>query len=416
MHNSNNLVAKENDRAKASFLPIALLFTMTSVALVERAFGPLVPFIRDSLQLTDLQVALAGGAILMGSLIGVIPLGALLGRIKSSISIPINLILIAVVCLAIASQSAFFGLLAGLVLLGISRSGIVPAVNKAIARRYPSSQRGFILGIVTVGGPIGGVIAGFLLPILASGFGWRTGFIALGIITTLTAILPRLAFRAAASEPFEKSGRIGEVEPGFWKKILWIGASFFFISAGIYAASTFISLFLVDSVHIEPVYAGIFFGVAQAGAASGRLIWGSIADGPFKHRRDQLLGVISLMSCISFLLITLLHKDSRTILIALEMLLIGLAPLASWGVLFTLLADLFEPEYTSFATAIILAISWGGGVCGPILFGYILEHLDSYNSAFYSLAILSLVSSITIFLFPTVQPPGIDMEYGRNQL
>ena len=275
---------------------------------------------------------------------------------------------------------------------------MVPAINKAVADRFAPLKRGVALGLITVGGPVGGVIAGLLLPALAHEWGWQRGFLTLAIIAFLTAILPRIGFRASPLVGHGENRPSSVITHGFWKIILWIGSAYFFMSMGIYAASAFLTLFLIDSVGIAYIWAGFYFGLAQGGSALGRLLWGKIADGPFKYKREHLLAIIALIAGCAFFLVTRIDQTTSLMVIGIVMILVGLSSLASWGVLFTLLPDVFGREATSLATSIVLAISWGGGVCGTILFGIILDQTHSYDFAFYSLALLSILSAIILYI------------------
>ncbi len=78
-------------------------------------------------------------------------------------------------------------ILGGILLLlsGIGYSSVNPATTKGVVRWFPSQGRATAMGVKQTGIPLGGILAAFTLPPLASSFGWRTSVILVGVISLI---------------------------------------------------------------------------------------------------------------------------------------------------------------------------------------------------------------------------------------
>ncbi|HVW84126.1 MAG TPA: MFS transporter [Bryobacteraceae bacterium] len=73
--------------------------------------------------------------------------------------------------------------------LGIGESANFPAAIKAVAHWFPKRERAFATGIFNSGTNIGALVAPWMVPILATHYGWRSAFVVTGSLGFLWIIL-----------------------------------------------------------------------------------------------------------------------------------------------------------------------------------------------------------------------------------
>lgn len=111
--------------------------------------------------------------------------------------------------------SGFYFLLIVRFLFGAGEAGAFPTISVAIARWYPTIERGRIQSIVWMGSRLGGALAPITSIWLASSFGWRGVFYLFGTLGLIWAIWWYFFFK---DEPREMKGisesEIREIEEG----------------------------------------------------------------------------------------------------------------------------------------------------------------------------------------------------------
>jgi ACS family hexuronate transporter-like MFS transporter len=106
---------------------------------------------------------------------------------------------IAAMCHAMAGNAFQFS--AARFALGIGESANFPAAIKAVAHWFPKKERAFATGIFNSGTNIGALVAPWMVPILATHYGWRSAFVVTGGLGFIWIALWMTFFR----EPQEHS-------------------------------------------------------------------------------------------------------------------------------------------------------------------------------------------------------------------
>jgi ACS family hexuronate transporter-like MFS transporter len=96
--------------------------------------------------------------------------------------------------------TGFVGSLRGLAatrfLLGMGEAGLYVVAPKVVGQMFPASQRGLAVGIYSAGATIGATIAPPLIAWLALNHGWRSAFVAGGILGLIWIVPWLLTYRA----------------------------------------------------------------------------------------------------------------------------------------------------------------------------------------------------------------------------
>ena len=363
------------------------------ISLPETAFATLAPFIRSSMQLTEAQIGVVGGALMMGTLLATLPLGTLIDRLEVKKGVTFWMMALGTTFFAVAVQSTFGGLYAALLTVGIVRSGILPLVNKFIVVIHKARGRGKALGLIHSAAPIAGLLGALAFPRLAATMGWSSSYVVLAVLSLAvgTAFWALFSGHPGADEQRTKSVRklFSNARPLLRLSILYA----VYVST-MFAVRAFLALYLVDVIGFTAVTAGLFFGITQLASVGGRIAWGQLADNLFSTNRAMLLSLNAWVAAAVYMLLSLVTPESSNAWVVFLMIALGASVLSSWGTQSILLVDIVGEQSTAGAIALLMFFVALAGIGGPTLFGLVLEIFDSYSAASRLLGGIAVISAI----------------------
>ena len=288
------------------------------------------------------------------------------------------------------------GALLGSFLIGLGYGLTNPAASQVLARLASPAKRNRVFAVKQTGVPIGGALAGALLPGLALWLGWRVAVVAVGLVL-LAAALGLGAFRRhwdadrQPGYPIRRGSGGGlaalRSRPGLAGLAL-ISAAFsgFQLALGSYTVTM-----LVEEASWAPVAAGLVAAVSQGVGVGARIAWGVVAD--WWGSGMKTLAAIGIATCLGGALLPLALAGPDVPLVALLCLLGTCA--AGWnGLLLAEAARLAAPGKAGDAAGGVLAVAFAGVVVGPSLFGIAVTLVQSYAIAFGLLALLPGLGAI----------------------
>jgi predicted MFS family arabinose efflux permease len=153
-----------------------------------------------------------------------------------------------------------------------------------LIRTAPPSRMALTFSIKQTGGPAGAALAGALLPGLALALGWRATYLAiaaLGIMIVIAAQPTRTKL-----DDDRQPGRAISLAGVFAPLKIVIGTralaelavTGFFYAATQVCLSSFLVIYLTETLHFGIVAAGLALTVANIGGIVGRIAWGGTAD------------------------------------------------------------------------------------------------------------------------------------------
>jgi MFS family permease len=284
----------------------------------------------------------------------------------------------------------------GAFLIGFGYGPVTPASSQILSARVPPRLSSVIFSIKQTGVPIGGVLAGGVLPVLILGFGWPGSVLAVALLSLVTACLMAPAIRpfdAASERPL--SGRVspfrllGKFARSRALRNLSLASSTF--GAMQLTLSSFLTFFLVEQVRLDLVTAGVLFGASQIAGTVGRILWGFVADRLLAPRYTLVL-IGALMTAAAGGM-SGFAGGSPFWLILLVCILYG-ATATGWnGVFLSEVARLAAPGQAGVATGVAMVFTFAGVMIGPFLFSLVLRATDQYRLAFLFAAGLSLIGT-----------------------
>jgi len=289
-------------------------------------------------------------------------------------------------------------------LIGTGAALSTPSSSEILARYSPPRQAPLIFSIKQTGVPVGGMLAGLLVPAFAIPFGWPGAFVAAAAMCLVLAVLLQ-PLRAEFDRhrqpghplsPGSAWGTVREVlaTPAFrtmaLASISWVGLQ------AVYGA--FLVAFLSLGLGYDLATAGMVFAAGQFAAIAARIFWGWVA-GRFLPPRLVLAGLGIVMAGASVAVALFTGDWPLAALIAVAMLFAGTA--ISWhGVLLAEVARLAPEGQVGRLTGGVLAFTSTGIMVYPAAFGLILGATGSYAAGFAAAAVPALISGLAMLRRP----------------
>ena len=298
-------------------------------------------------------------------------------------------------CLGVLA-AGLAGAVLGSFLIGFGYGLTNPAATEVLARLAPPGRRNMVFAVKQTGVPIGGALAGLLLPSLAAGLGWRGAMLAVAVLLLLAALGFGAFHRPWAGEREPRAPLVAGAGGG-WRALRdQPGMAGLAAISGLYsgfqlALGAYTVTMLVEEFGWTPVAAGAVAAVTQAVGAAARLGWGLAADAWGDGMRT--LAAIGAVTVAGGLLLPLAAAWPAAAVVGLFGLLGGSA--AGWnGVLMAEAARLAAPGRAGEAAGGVLAVAFAGVVVGPSLLGVMVGLTGSAATGFALLALLPAAGAV----------------------
>jgi MFS family permease len=343
----------------------------------------LAPRIRADFAYGDSTLGLAVALFYVVSAASSIPGGRLVDRVGAAWGIRLSAAFTAASCLAIAALAQSAASLTALMLIGGAGNALGgPSVSALLKREVAVRRQGLAFGAQQAGAPMGALLAGLALPVVAIPFDWRWGFVAAAAIALVAlACAPRAAGAAVGSRaPARRPARFTSVHALGVAAVLASAAGVGFVS--------FLVTYAVDSGMSEGT-AGLLLAGVSLVATSSRIVLGLFAD---RAGQEPLRPVAAMLlaSVAGYLLLT---ADEPGV-IAAAALLVGTLGWA-WPGGLNLAVVQRSPDAPAWAVGVMMTGLFVGAVGGPLVTGFLAEH-DLFTLAWIACAALALLAAVTI--------------------
>lgn len=177
------------------------LLTATLLSYLDRqALSVVAPRVSSELNLDNAQLGLLLSAFFWTYALMHILIGYILDRFDIRATYALFVGLWSLAQIACGFVTGFGSLFTGRLFLGAFETAGQTGAARIISRIMPPRDRVFANGIMMSGGSIGAMLAPPLMIWLANGFGWRFGFIVLGMLGIVWAIAFYLWFRPPSAQ------------------------------------------------------------------------------------------------------------------------------------------------------------------------------------------------------------------------
>jgi MFS family permease len=270
-------------------------------------------------------------------------------------------------------------------LAGLANSLGQPAANLYVARGVSSRRQGLALGIQKSGIPAASLLAGLAIPTVGLTIGWSWAFVLGGLLAFgVTLGVPAVGGTALAAVRNRAAAYGTTVRPRpdvAMRLLVAVTCSTCLAAMGSMALSSFFVLSSVE-IGIDEAAAGILLMAGSVVGMASRLAMGASADraslSPFH--------MLTAMFAVAALAFVGLSTGSKAMLYTA--MPFAFATSFAWPGLFHLATVRYNPSAPGAATGITMTGNFTGAVCGPLLFGLLVE-ATSYGWAWGFAAITS---------------------------
>ena len=282
--------------------------------------------------------------------------------------------------------------------IGFGYGPVTPASSHILARRAPVSKMSFIFSLKQTGVPLGGVLAGAIVPSLVLLVGWKNTSLIIGIFTIslvllLIPIRNELDNDRQPGRPISFSGVTRPLGMVLSHRPLRQLAIISFLYAGMQLCLfTYLVIFLTNDIGLALVAAGFILSAAQLAGTVGRIFWGVLADRYISPR--LLLGLLGIGMSVGAIATAAISPNWPTICVVMSVILFG-ATAIGWNGVYLAEAARSAPEgKAGEATGGTLFFTFLGVVLGPSIFAAVASGSDSYPLGFIFFAVLTLVCGV----------------------
>ena len=288
--------------------------------------------------------------------------------------------------------------LAGALLLGAGYGPVTPASSEILARTTPPERYAMVFSVKQTGVPVGGVIAGLVVPGLTEAAGPAWALLALTALCLVAAAsgewlraaldrgrdavapLPRLA-RILAPVKFVAAHPV----------LATLAACSLVFSAVQVCVTSYTVTFLTHDLRWTLVAAGSALAVAQVAGVVGRIVWGIAADRRGDARPILLALAVAMALC--GVGAAALAPTSAPAAVIVLLAVYGATAIGWNGVFLATIARVVPIGEAAQATSGSLFFTYFGVVIGPPLFGLVASWRGGLGPAF-ALLVLPLAWSI----------------------
>lgn len=382
--NKNNSLEKR--RYKWIILFIATI-TQASACFFVQGIGPLAEFFKQDLALNDTQIGMLSSAAQLLPVIGLLIAGELLDKFNERYIVGIGAIGVSIALFFGAYADSYILALGSLLIVGGFYSSAQPGGAKSVALWFPQSQRGFAMGIRQAGLPLGGALAGIILPVIAVSYGIKGAFLTGAIVAFSGGCLFLIFYRSAIEKLSESQkdaakkslydtlrSRLSMLSEPHMKNIMLSGVSLVIVQ---YVLTIFITLYFHRSYNLSLEKSAYLFFISQVVGAFGRIILAAWSD---RCRQGRFFPVLTCMIAliIGFLILVMNISDSIFYLTTIAAWL-GFFGLGWYGPWVAYIVDSSPQESIGFSLGLAMSVNQLAIIASPPVFGLIQDFTHTYS-------------------------------------
>lgn len=302
------------------------------------------------------------------------------------------------------AQAALGWALASAVVLGCAYGPFNPASAHVLWRLSTPRWRPFVFSVKQTGVPLGGALAGVLIPAIVLWSDWRSAALTVAVVAAVVMLLLQPLRAVTDSERGDRMRldprrlaqpiRLALVEPRLRPYTL---TAFAYAGCQL-SVMSFMVVYLTREVGMSLVLAGSVFACLQIGGFAGRLLWGAVATRAGAPR--VVLLTIGGITAACLLATAFMSSDWPLLGIITLVSLLGVSGLGWNGIMLSEVATHAPENLAVDATAGLQVVMFGGIAVVPPLFGFLVLQAGGFTVAFASMAALAVVGTLFLLRAP----------------
>ncbi|MBN1177385.1 MAG: MFS transporter [Dehalococcoidales bacterium] len=279
----------------------------------------------------------------------------------------------------------------------------------ALAQRWSSDKRrGITLGFIDAGSALGAICSGALVPLAVNAFGWGAGWMSLGSLGLLIAVINYTVIR---NRPMEPGSQItSQPEPAtepltkIYAKLMrdtrfWLfGLAYLLVSFSIIIPFTFVSTYAVEELTLSYTTAASLITVIGVTALVGKPLLGALSDRVGRIRMILLCMILIAAGCLG-----MAYATGALILFAAAAVF-GVGEGAIWTLYAAAASDYFPKKHTGSIVGLWTVYLGIGSLLSPIIGGWLADSTGTLQWSFLlaaAAAVVSLILLVPVWRQPT---------------
>lgn len=378
---------------------LVTLLMQTIAAFLIRALPVMGPSVMGAAGVPPESVGLLAGLTAAGTM-WFVAMGVLfLKRFGPVRTLQLGALLGAVAMVTVTTGDWLIMLVAAFA-IGVAYGPSPPAGSDILVRHVPPCRRALVFSIKQSGSPLGGVLAGLVLPAAVKALGWR-GALVVGALISLAAALAVQPLRAVLDQEREEARSISLAALLSWSNLRTpfavlrevpdlssLTATGFAFACVQGCLLTFLVTYLVEDVGFSLAAAGVAFSATQAAGFVARVVMGWLADRIGSGSMTLLL--LAGCSFVTMLLVAVVGPGWPVSVVIAVGVAAGFAS-ASWnGIYLAEIARLAPKARVSDATAGSTFFVFVAYFVAPIVFSMAVSVVGRYAAPFAVVALIPL--------------------------
>ena len=398
----------------ATFLALASALNYAD----RSAMSAVLASVRGEFGVSDVSLGLLGSVFLWSYALGSPFAGNLADRRSRTKLVVWSILAWSAVTAMMGAARGFNTLLALRFALGVAECLFLPSAIALIADYHGPATRARAMSFISIGVNTGLVLGGTFSGFLAEHFGWRSGFLVLGVAGIALALLARILLPpATVTPPAALVGDAGDAAhtaappvprgsfrdavrylvrvPSYWALVTESMLS----GMGLWIFFNWLPLYFRDTYKMSLAGAG-FAGtfMLQISVILGILAGGWLSDrvsGQAPHRRMMLYGIFYLLAA-PFLLLFLGRPEFVIVAAGISAFsfLRGIGQANDNATQ----CEIVPPQFRSTGVGLMNAVSTASGGCGVLMAGYLKRGIG-LESVFAGISIAFIVAGVVLLLF-----------------
>ncbi len=379
---------------KGIVLPVVLTLAIQVLASLAVFTPPvLAPVAAREMGVAAASVGIVTSLIYLSSAVSALLSGGFIVRFGPMRVSQINLLMIA--CgIALIAVGHVAAAVVGAILIGLGYGQVTPSSSAVLNERTPDRWRAMIFSIKQTGVPIGGAIAGAMVPAVMVLAGWRWAAIVVTVGCALLAILVQ-PWRAAADADRDPARRLLDFNLRQPLRVMWtvrplreLALASFAYSGMQMCLGSYLVVHLVESAGRGVAFSGAAMAVAMAGGVVGRILWGVVADRAVPPRR--LLGLLGVGMTVAAFTVGWVDHAWPVAAIFLLAFAFGATAVGWNGVYISEVGRIVPREQAAAVTGATFAMTYLGVFLSPLAIWVVVSAGLGYGAGFALIGLLTL--------------------------
>ncbi|NVN92452.1 MAG: YbfB/YjiJ family MFS transporter [Desulfuromonadales bacterium] len=388
------------------------LVIFSCFGLARYAYTMLLPGMQAGLGLAYERMGLIGTGNFAGYLTAVLATPPLIRRLRPRLMVSGGLLLIALCMIAISQCHSYAGILSFYTLAGVGGGFANIPMMALVTFWFRSEQRGRAAGLVLCGNGAGIIFSGALIPLLNRWYGadgWRSGWLVLGVISLVIAVIAGVLLRNSPAEiGLEPVGRppadvssqlIPRERRGDGGLLVRLGLLYLVFGSTFMVYGTFIVTTMVKEYGFSEAKAGLYWSWTGIFSLFSGVGFGSLSD---RIGRKHGMALVFTVQTLAYLLAGL-HPGAFGLM--LSVILYGLAVFALPAIMTAAVGDYLGLSRAATALATITIFFAAGQTIGPGGAGLLAGVCGGFAPAYLLSALLTAGAALLAIKLP---PPPAD--------